>query len=224
MYKGLPFKTVWLEYPEIEPTMKKLGAEPSARKKPDGSPVYTVPVIHDTTTGKVVTDSFKIAEYLDDTYPEKPALFPLGARAPVHMYHEFVGSLLEPIFPLLILPMCSKLSPTSDEYYHQLWKYLMGGVSVEEFYPPPGPKRDAAWAQIKANFSKIAAVVQKNGAGKGPYFYGDTFSHADTLVVAFLHWMRAILGQEPEWADFDKWDGGLWARLMEQTKEYQKGE
>ncbi len=203
LYKGLSFKTEWLEYPEIEPAMIKLGAEPSTRKKPDGSPVYTLPVIHDTTTGKVIADSIKIAEYLDDTYLDKPTLFPFGARAPIHMFHEFFSSLISPFVPLIVPPMCSKLNPSSEEYYRRLWKGLLG-VEVKLVHPPPGPKREAAWVAMKASLSKLAVVLQKNGADKGPYFYGDTFSHADIIVVAFLHWARAILGQEPEWGGFRK--------------------
>jgi len=222
LYKGLPFKTEWLEYPEIEPAMIRLGADPDpTRKKLDGSPCYTLPVIHDTTTGKVVADSMKIAQYLDETYQDKPLLFPYDARAPIHVFSEFLSPLLQSFVPLIVPPMCSKLSPQSEEYYRRLWKGLLG-VELVDIVPPPGPKRDEAWAKVKANLSKIAVILQKNGADKGPYFYGDTFSHADVIVVGFLHWARAILGQEPEWADFESWDGGHWARLMEWTKEYQK--
>ena len=31
-YKSLPYKTVWIEYHEIEPVAKKLGAKPTKRK------------------------------------------------------------------------------------------------------------------------------------------------------------------------------------------------
>jgi hypothetical protein len=34
-YKKLPYKTVWIEYHEIEPVAKKLGAK-ATRKKPNG--------------------------------------------------------------------------------------------------------------------------------------------------------------------------------------------
>jgi hypothetical protein len=51
-YKGIPYKTVWLEYEEIEPFSKRLGALPTSNK-PDGRPHYTLPMIHDPATGRL---------------------------------------------------------------------------------------------------------------------------------------------------------------------------
>ncbi|KAF9063082.1 hypothetical protein BDP27DRAFT_1335618 [Rhodocollybia butyracea] len=43
-FKNVPYKTIWIEYPDIEPTMKKLGAQPTGLRQ-DGSPLYTLPLI-----------------------------------------------------------------------------------------------------------------------------------------------------------------------------------
>ncbi|KAF8509530.1 hypothetical protein BU17DRAFT_70416 [Hysterangium stoloniferum] len=63
-YKGIPYNTVWVEYPEIAATMRKIGAAPTSTK-PDGSPHYTIPMGSPT----VISDSWKIVEYLEETYP-----------------------------------------------------------------------------------------------------------------------------------------------------------
>ncbi|KAJ7574088.1 hypothetical protein C8J56DRAFT_757479, partial [Mycena floridula] len=76
-FKGLQYKTQWVEYCDIEQVSKALGAKPTdikARK-----PLYTLPMIYDDSTGAMVTDSIAIAEYLDITYPEKSLLMPAGA-------------------------------------------------------------------------------------------------------------------------------------------------
>ncbi|KAF8500069.1 hypothetical protein JB92DRAFT_2980192 [Gautieria morchelliformis] len=105
-YKGAPYKTVWIEYPEIEPTMRSIGAAPT-KKKPDGSPWYTIPVIVDpsrtATSGgpTVVSDSFHIAEYLDETYstPSTGPLFPPGTKALQQLFydHFFTNVLLQSV-------------------------------------------------------------------------------------------------------------------------------
>ncbi|KAL0961286.1 hypothetical protein HGRIS_006246 [Hohenbuehelia grisea] len=38
-YKGLPFKTVYVEFPDIEKVCKKIGAAPTSLK-PNGDPLY----------------------------------------------------------------------------------------------------------------------------------------------------------------------------------------
>ncbi|TDL20311.1 hypothetical protein BD410DRAFT_791099 [Rickenella mellea] len=75
-YKGLEYKTEWVEYPDIGPLAKKIGALPTSIGAT--RELYTVPIIHDHATGKVASDSFAIAQYLDETYPDQPKLFPAG--------------------------------------------------------------------------------------------------------------------------------------------------
>ncbi|KIJ66491.1 hypothetical protein HYDPIDRAFT_26838 [Hydnomerulius pinastri MD-312] len=48
-YKGLPYETVWAEYPDIAAKMKEIGASPNKRE--DGSDIYAVPVLSDPNTG-----------------------------------------------------------------------------------------------------------------------------------------------------------------------------
>ncbi|KAE9402968.1 hypothetical protein BT96DRAFT_956119 [Gymnopus androsaceus JB14] len=56
-YKGIAYKTVWLEYPDIE------------------LPTVHHPSHYDNSTGTA------IAEYLDKTYPSTPRLIPQGTHA-----------------------------------------------------------------------------------------------------------------------------------------------
>jgi hypothetical protein len=78
-YKGLPYKTVWVELCDVAALYASHNAAPS-NDSPSAAPHErcTVPALHDPNTGKFVSDSFKISKYLDETYPEKP-LFPRGS-------------------------------------------------------------------------------------------------------------------------------------------------
>ncbi|KAF8507359.1 hypothetical protein JB92DRAFT_2961196, partial [Gautieria morchelliformis] len=120
-YKGVPYKTVWIEYPEIEPTMRSIGAAPT-KKNPDGSPWYTILVIVDSsrtaTSGgpTVVSDSFHIAEYLDETYstPSTGPLFPPGTKALQQLFydHFFKYVLLQSV-PMALLEVIKHLNEGS---------------------------------------------------------------------------------------------------------------
>ncbi|KAF8531885.1 hypothetical protein JB92DRAFT_1947190 [Gautieria morchelliformis] len=87
-FTGLPFKTVWLEYPNIELTLRGMGAAPTFFDSPSPRKwFYTIPVIvdpgHLTSAGDptVIPDSWAIAEYLDEIYPNQNILFPPGTKA-----------------------------------------------------------------------------------------------------------------------------------------------
>ncbi|TFY64395.1 hypothetical protein EVG20_g5963 [Dentipellis fragilis] len=77
--KGIPYQTVWVEYPNIAGLCKRIGAE-HTEMRPNG-PHYTLPVVQDPNTGAIVSDSFKIAQYLDKTYPDTIRLVPDGTAA-----------------------------------------------------------------------------------------------------------------------------------------------
>ena len=79
-YKGLPFKTVWVEYPDIARVSKEVGFKPSGTW-PDGSPMYTLLAIFDPNTSTALADSDAITRYLDATYPDTPRVIPEGTEA-----------------------------------------------------------------------------------------------------------------------------------------------
>ncbi len=78
--KKLPYQTIFLELPDIEPLAKQIGAAPTGTRRDGVTPLYTVPIIHDHATGAVVSESAAIAAYLDRTYPSGPTLVPAGPR------------------------------------------------------------------------------------------------------------------------------------------------
>ncbi|KAJ5422901.1 hypothetical protein N7445_011009 [Penicillium cf. griseofulvum] len=76
-FKKIPYKTNWVPLPSISSVRSALDI-PASRKFADGSPYYTLPVISDPATGRIVGDSFEIALYLQEQYPSSGAgdLFP----------------------------------------------------------------------------------------------------------------------------------------------------
>ena len=211
-----------MEYPDIVATMKKIGGAPTS-KTPDGRDKYTLPAIHDSATGEVVTDSIRIAEYLDNTYPNplQAPLFPIGGRGAVYLYDNFFMQTVFPtLIPIVLPAACIAFNPPSEDYLRKSLEPMLG-AKMEEL-SPPGQKRDADWHKVREAFGKLAEIYDKNGRSKY-FFFGDSFSYADAIVVGFLAWIRVALGASSrEWLAVTKWDGGRWGALHTWTEEYQK--
>ncbi|KAJ7692823.1 hypothetical protein B0H14DRAFT_3046237 [Mycena olivaceomarginata] len=63
-YKQIPYKTTWVNFPDIAKVLTAAGAPPTRT----GTAPYTVPAIVDGE--KAISDSRKIAEYLERSYPD----------------------------------------------------------------------------------------------------------------------------------------------------------
>lgn len=215
-YKGIPFKTEWVEFPDIEPVLKKIGGAPTEKKK-DGSDRYTLPAIHDDKTGKVIVDSEAIALYLDNTYPDTPKLFPSGLHAAITMQRTFFST----NFPVwgIVLPAVGNILNARSEEYSRRRREEVFGKKLEEL-ASPGPLRDAEWTKVKEGLERVAEVYDKNGEGK-VFFFGDVFTFADACTVGYVLCLQIALGAESEeWKSVANWSGGRWGKLLEETKKW----
>ncbi|KLO18018.1 hypothetical protein SCHPADRAFT_820382 [Schizopora paradoxa] len=211
-YKGLSFKTEWLELSEIETKMREIGADPTSTWE-DGRPLYTLPVIRDHTTGRIVSDSTKIAFYLDDVYPDRPPLFPFHARAPIMMVNEFFA-------PTAMLPggdmfshgAFKRFAPPSIEYIRR----TRGEEFLTRVRSFSAEEQERRWPAVREGFSKVAKMLDANGNGEDKiFFYGDKPSFADFIVIGYLHYIEVSLGAESvEWKEVQEWDGGRWAKML----------
>jgi hypothetical protein len=67
-FKRVPFKTTWVDILDISNIRKGLSC-PATRKLDDGSDFYTLPMLRNPISGRVIGDSFDIANYLEDMFP-----------------------------------------------------------------------------------------------------------------------------------------------------------
>lgn len=79
-YKGIPYKTVWIDYVDVQKALKELGAPPTGIQADGTTPRYSLPTIYDPNTSKFVADSIEIAKYLDSQYPSDHLLIPSGTE------------------------------------------------------------------------------------------------------------------------------------------------
>lgn len=224
--KNLPFKTKWVEYPDIESTIKSLGGRPTG-KKPDGSDLYTLPVIYDPNTSTLTVDSFDIALYLDKAYPSVgPQLMSSGAAgaqpgdlaALNSAFTKAVQDATMAKFPLCIPLTGHKLNPPSNAYWWPT-RQASFGMPMSDYYPKP-EKLPGQWAELENGFS----VVAKWYVGGGEQLFvmgGDTPSWGDVVIASWLYWIRWIYGPESaEWKGVEGWDNGRWKKLLDAMKKY----
>ncbi|KAF8476510.1 hypothetical protein JB92DRAFT_3050443 [Gautieria morchelliformis] len=218
-FKGIPYKTVWLEYPDIEPTLRSIGAAPT-RTKPDGTPHYTIPVIADpsrpTASGlpTVVSDSWLIAEYLDEAYPTPGLLLPEGSRALQMHFQQFVTStVFLPLLPILALPLMDFLNDISRAYWREA-REAYAGVKLEEMCPRGTQKWADAWTTVQKGFADVAALLDKNGSEGNTLVMGNKVSFGDFVIASCLEPIFIVFPEE--WEERVRhWDNGRWAKLRD---------
>ncbi|KAF8527802.1 hypothetical protein JB92DRAFT_2865298 [Gautieria morchelliformis] len=224
-YKGVPYKTVWLEYPEIEPTMRSIGAAPT-RKKPDGSPLYTLPVIVDPSRTApsggptVVSESFHIAEYLDETYPTPStgALFPPGTKALQQLFYDhFYKNVAMVTIPMALPELFKHLNEGSRPYWRLTREAMLGG-KLEEVCAKSSEKWNGVWDELEKAFGVLAALLDKNGKDGNTLVMGTHPTFSDFVIAAFLE-MHFLLCPE-EWQRMRTWNGGRWGRLRDQCAKW----
>lgn len=214
--KGLAYKTVWVEYPDIETLCKKIGAS----KTNAISAAYTLPVIHDPAHDAVVADSIEIARYLDKTYPDTPTLFPPGSHALQEAFQVAYERTVAEAMLLMMLPLAQAKLNTASQAYFRRTREAKFGMKLEEF-SPIGPKRDLHWKTLKERHAIMASWLAKNESS--PFVMGDKISYADITIAGFVMWIRTMFGSESaEWKDVLTWQDGIWANYMKEFERYQQ--
>ncbi|TFL02959.1 hypothetical protein BDV98DRAFT_603309 [Pterulicium gracile] len=118
--RGIPFRTECVEAPDIKALYKTLGITPKSTYLAGVTPHYCLPIIVDDQTGTTaaVSDSWDIAVYLDEAYPDAPRLFPKGTRALQASFEQlWMETFAQGAAPLLIPRMPALLSPPSAEHF-----------------------------------------------------------------------------------------------------------
>ncbi|KAI6154078.1 hypothetical protein BKA82DRAFT_4097274 [Pisolithus tinctorius] len=204
-YKNLPFRVEWVEYPDLAPRMKEIGAKPS--KRLDGTEKYTLPVLSDPNTGALVTDSLEIAEYLEKTYLDKP-IFSNKSKGLIRAFDSVVINLLLAAFKFPIVRTSEILNERSAEFYiatrETMFEEKFTELSAE------GLKREEHWTNLERMFNTSQEWYDKE---EGKWLMGDVFSYADIIVAAILFWLKRVL-HDDEWEKIASWHDGKWAKLL----------
>ncbi len=169
-HKGLSFDAVptpFTKIPQIE----------------DGA-TKTVPFLVDGD--KTVADSFAIAEYLEEAYPDAPSLFggPGGKAAARFIERWSLVNVHAPLMPAIILDIHGKLSAEDQAYFRES-RETRFGKTLEEV----AAGRDAAIAAYPARLEPLRQTLSFQ-----PFLGGDTPLFSDYIVFGGLQWARVASG------------------------------
>jgi glutathione S-transferase len=186
MHKGLPFETIPWRFTE------KHAIAFSGQGR--------VPVLLDRD--RVVFDSWTIATYLEDSYPDRPSLFRGdGGRAVTRFVNAWADAILiGGILPLVVTDIFAHLHDNDRAYFRETRERRLGATL------------EAVSANRKTDvltFRKALEPVRTVLAAQ-PFFGGEMPAYADYAVFGCFQWARCIssfpllLEDDPVWAWRDR--------------------
>lgn len=240
-FKCVPFKSTFVDLPDITETRKALGVPPG-RTFDDGTEYYTLPMLQDPASGKFVGDSFEIATYLEETFPNLGGcLFPADST---HTGLDYESPNKDSLF---MAPL-SSIEGFKHQNYARFNQHVDATFSahviiVAEFMPfnlksadimkatfvkrahlnswddlrLKGEARQQTIASFKEALTSLAQRFTVNEGG--PYLEGEKANYADLIVGGWLNMLSICMPAE-EWKDFRTWHGGVFARLHDSLQEH----
>ena len=186
MHKGLPFDTIPWRFSE-----KNVIAFSGQGR---------VPVLLDGD--QVVSDSWTIANYLEDAYADRPSLFRGdGGRAVTRFVNAWAdGVLVAGILRLVITDIFAHLDEKDRPYFRQTREQRLG-AKLETI----NADRETNVLAFRKTLEPIRTVLAAQ-----PYFGGDVPAYADYIVFGCFQWARCIssfpllLKDDPVWAWRDR--------------------
>ncbi|KAL2074250.1 hypothetical protein VTL71DRAFT_8028 [Oculimacula yallundae] len=184
-YKRIPYKTIFLEFPDIEPTLEGLGLVHS--ESASGSKhKYTVPAIKHVPTNTYMMDSVPIAQFLETTYPDPsvPLTSELG-REIEGKARAVVGA----TFRMSVMPReISILSPPAQKYFRHTREALLGH-RLEDLLDVD--KEEQTWNEMSDDIRAVGELMLTHKAD-GPFVLGARPSYTDFFIAGSLQSARMV--------------------------------
>lgn len=165
-----------------------------------------VPVLVDGE--HIISDSWAIACYLEEAYPDSPALFGGDvARATVRFVNSWADTRLAPALLRLVLPALVEhhLDPADHDYFVTTRERRLG-VSAETLRAERGDHLRNARGEL----APLRQLLETQ-----PWVAGDAPAYADYSVAGMLQWQRLVDGDEllAEEDRIREWRDGVISRV-----------
>ncbi|MGJ5178658.1 glutathione S-transferase family protein [Bradyrhizobium oligotrophicum] len=141
-----------------------------------------VPVMLDGD--RAVADSWVIANYLEDTYPDRPSLFGgAGGRAMARFINAWGDiAIVGGIFPLIIADIPKNLA-AEDAAYFRASREARFGRSLEEIMAP----RDQTVTSFRKSLEPLRQTLKTQA-----FIGGNAPDYADYIVFGGFQWARVV--------------------------------
>jgi len=177
-YKKLDYKTIWTEYPDIEPTLKD-----HVPANPPDQMAYTIPAMQ-FPDGTYVMDSKKIAERLEKEHPEPS----LHLDSPILEGLTKIGNnVMMPLRGISIPGVYTNVLREGSKEYFGRTRAARFGKPLHQVAKEDGGEE--AWMEALPGIKTLGELIRANG---GPFVMGDTPSYADFVIVGWLQFFKVI--------------------------------
>ena len=141
-----------------------------------------VPVLLDGD--KTIPDSWAIACYLEDAYPDRPSLFGGAAgRAPTRFLNSWADTVLNPGMIRFVLMDIFRVIDPKDRDYFRTSREQRFGTTLEAFVAEPEKHLPAFRQSLTPLRTTLAAQ---------PFLAGERPAYADYIVLGSFQWPRCI--------------------------------
>ncbi len=146
---------------------------------PSGQPL--VPVLVDN--GRWLSDSWTIANYLEDTYPQAPSLFGGAAARSLTRFYATAADALGPAMArMLVLDIHDRIADKDRTYFRQTREKRFG-MTLEAAVAD----REQRLPAFRDALAPLRAVLKTQ-----PFFGGDAPLYADYAFFGPFQWARCI--------------------------------
>ncbi|KAL5485863.1 hypothetical protein ACEPAI_6905 [Sanghuangporus weigelae] len=190
-YKNLAYETVWISFPHVEATAKALSAPPTFTKA-DGTLGYTIPFVTASFPDKstiAISDSLRIAQFIDKMYPEPEDKIILSNARVFHsiftkyMTERIQGSIYKISMPFAINALSESAGKCATE----------------------------AWKVIKTAFDDLA--VHLDNGGERNFRVTGNAGYAEFELVSILNLVKRL--SRGGWNRLRVRNGGRWGKLTD---------
>jgi glutathione S-transferase len=145
----------------------------------------TVPVVKDGET--VVRDSWKIAEYLEERYPQAPTLFggDVG-RGVTHAFNVWVDrAAVLPMLALIAADIHERVEPADEHYFRESMQKILK-MTLED----ARRGRAEAMSRLTRTLEPMQALLKRQ-----PWIAGAQPAYADYILFSIFQWARVMSPQ-----------------------------
>lgn len=141
----------------------------------------SVPVLVDGD--RWISDSLAIANYLEDTYPDRPSIFGgAAARNLTRYFSAFADTLVAAIFPFIALDILNQVADQDRDYF-RMSREKRVGMTLEAFVAD----RTAKLPVFRAGLTPLRRALTEQ-----PFFGGYEPLYADYAVFGPFQWARCV--------------------------------
>ncbi|KAF3000214.1 hypothetical protein E8E13_007113 [Curvularia kusanoi] len=184
-FKGIDYKTEWVEFPDVEPKMKSFGLSPNSKEAPGYYTDYSIPAIK-YEDGSYQMDSWPIAQELEKRYPE-PSLH-LDDPVTIKIRDMISTEILGPIF-LQFLPYVPTILPERSQEYFYKTRTAAFGKPISEVHKEALANGEEGWKKTEEALAEVVDLLKKHD---GPFFLGQTVSYADFIFTSMLYFVKRL--------------------------------